>query len=54
MCDAWVSFARTGDPNHEGMIELPAYTTEEGAAIIFDAECSIVNHHDKELFKLIS
>ena len=53
MCDAWVSFARTGDPNHEGMIEWPAYTTEEGAAMIFDAESSIGNHHDADLKELI-
>ena len=46
MCDAWVSFVKTGDPNHDGMTEWPAYSTEDGATMIFDVECSIVNHHD--------
>lgn len=50
---AWVSFARTGDTNHEDMVERQAYTTEDGAAMIFDAACSIGNHHDKDLIELI-
>lgn len=49
MCDAWINFAKTGDPNHDGMIEWPAYTNEDGAAMIFDAESSIGNHHDADL-----
>ena len=53
VCDAWVSFAKTGDPNHTGMIEWPAYTNEEGATMIFEAESYIGNHHDADLIKAI-
>ena len=30
---AWVNFARTGNPNHSGLPQWPAYTRDEGAII---------------------
>lgn len=36
MSAAWVSFARTGNPNHSGMPEWPAYTGKERAVMEFD------------------
>src|ERR1035437_876884 len=34
---AWVSFARTGNPNHSDMPHWPAYTADTRATIYFDA-----------------
>jgi len=47
--EAWIQFARNGNPNHKGLPEWPAYTSENGATMIFDTDCQLKNHHDKEL-----
>ncbi|MFW9867096.1 MAG: carboxylesterase/lipase family protein [Candidatus Thorarchaeota archaeon] len=36
--DAWVAFARTGDPNHEGLPEWPRYDIEKRATMILGTE----------------
>ncbi|MBQ3585842.1 MAG: carboxylesterase family protein, partial [Synergistaceae bacterium] len=48
MSGAWVEFARTGNPGWE------AYTTENGATMIFDDESALRYHHDDELMKLLT
>lgn len=53
MLGAWAAFAYTGNPNHKGMIEWPAYTNEGGAAMIFEPNCRIAYHHDDELFSAV-
>ena len=53
MLGAWSAFAHTGDPNHSGMIDWPAYTNENGATMIFEKECRIGYHHDDELMALL-
>jgi len=42
MLDAWVAFARTGDPNHPGLPSWPRYDLDQRATMIFDEECSVV------------
>lgn len=54
MLGAWSAFAHTGDPNHDGMIDWPAYTTETGATMIFEPECRIGYHHDDELMNVFN
>ena len=49
ICDAWTTFAHTGNPNHEGMIEWPAYTEKNGSVMIFESESRIGNHFDDAL-----
>ena len=41
MMDAWINFARSGNPNHKNIPELPPYDQEKRATIIFDKEVSI-------------
>jgi para-nitrobenzyl esterase len=43
MSTAWVSFARTGNPNHGGMPNWPAYTLDTRRTMYFDAPCSVRN-----------
>ena len=52
MSEAWISFARTGNPNHNGLPAWPAYTPGNGAAMIFDNKCQVKNHHDKDLLAI--
>jgi para-nitrobenzyl esterase len=40
---AWVAFARTGNPNHEGFPNWPAFNTSERATMILNTECKVVN-----------
>ena len=53
MSQAWINFARTGNPNAEGLPQWPAYNPEEGAMMIFDNKCEIKYNHDKELMEFI-
>jgi para-nitrobenzyl esterase len=36
MCDAWIQFARTGNPNHAQLPRWPAYAADTQATMIFD------------------
>ncbi len=43
MAEAWVSFARTGNPNHAGLPDWPAFDTANRATMVFDTECRSVS-----------
>ena len=45
---AWINFARNGNPNHKGLPAWQKYTPENGATMIFDNQCVEKYHHDKE------
>lgn len=49
MSQAWINFARSGNPAHKGLPAWPNYTEASGATMFFDNQCVIRNHHDKEI-----
>jgi para-nitrobenzyl esterase len=50
--EAWIQFARSGNPNHKGLPNWPAYTTKDRATMVFDNNCKIVNDPGSEERKL--
>lgn len=52
MSEAWIQFARNGNPNHNGLPNWPEYTAKKGATMIFDNKCQVKNHPDKELLSI--
>lgn len=54
MSSAWLSFAKTGDPNVEGLPQWDAYTADNGATMFFDDNCTVKNNHDKELLDIVT
>jgi para-nitrobenzyl esterase len=48
MADAWVKFARTGDPNHSGLPPWPKYEAAKVPTMVFDTKCASVNDPDGE------
>jgi para-nitrobenzyl esterase len=43
MSRAWVSFAKTGNPNHPGLPNWPAFDPVRRATMVFNTECRLVN-----------
>jgi para-nitrobenzyl esterase len=41
MQDAWLAFARTGDPSHEGLGSWPRYETSRRATMLLGEECRV-------------
>jgi para-nitrobenzyl esterase len=48
MADAWISFARKGDPNHAGLPKWPAFNAGQAPVMIFDDRCEVKNNPDGE------
>ncbi len=48
MADTWATFARTGNPNHDGIPTWPVYDTDTRTTMIFDTPCSVENDPRRE------
>jgi para-nitrobenzyl esterase len=47
MADAWVHFARTGNPNHGDLPRWPSFTSAGIETMVFDRVCSVERDHDR-------
>ena len=54
MSTAWVSFARTGNPNHSGMAHWPAYTAGTRATMYFNTPCAVRNDPEGNGLRIIT
>lgn len=54
MSRAWTNFAKTGNPNAEGLPQWDAYTRENGKVMIFDNQPEVKPHHDEKLQRLLA
>ncbi|HEY1872537.1 MAG TPA: carboxylesterase family protein, partial [Chitinophagaceae bacterium] len=52
--DAWINFARNGNPNAKSLPNWPAYNSTNTATMHFDNKCEVKPQMDKELFELTS
>jgi len=50
---AWINFARTGNPNNSKLPNWPTYTRENGATMLLNTKSEVRNHHDEELMRLL-
>jgi para-nitrobenzyl esterase len=47
--EAWIHFARTGNPNHKGLPRWEPLTAATNATMIFDDACELRNNFDQKL-----
>jgi para-nitrobenzyl esterase len=43
MMDAWIAFARSGQPSHASLPAWPAYDRSQRATLVFDRKCELVH-----------
>ena len=53
MSNAWINFARSGNPNTNELPSWKPFIVEEGATMFFDNECEVKYNHDKELLDVV-
>ena len=51
---AWLSFARTGNPNHADLPHWPKYSSERRATMQFDRSCEVRNGPEDQGLRLIA
>ena len=50
---AWINFAKTGNPNADGLPAWEPFTAEKGATMFFNNTSEIKYNHDKELLEVV-
>ena len=53
MSRAWLAFAKTGDPNVDGLPAWPRYDAATRATMLFDTECRVVNDPSAAVRKVL-
>lgn len=53
MSSAWINFAKTGNPNADGLPAWEPFTAEKGATMFFNNTSEIKYNHDKELLEVV-
>jgi para-nitrobenzyl esterase len=53
MSDAWIAFARKGDPNHSGLPKWPAFNAKQSALMVFDNKCEVRMNPDGEARRVV-
>jgi para-nitrobenzyl esterase len=51
---AWINFARNGNPNHKGLPNWSPFTAQNTATMFFDNQCVVKQQHDKELMDMVT
>ena len=51
---AWIHFARNGNPNHGALPHWPAFDSAAGATMFFDSPPLVKNHPEREGLDLIA
>ena len=54
MSSVWAQFAKTGNPNIEGLPAWQPYTKQNGELMVFDYQCAIRNNPDRRLEQIIN
>jgi para-nitrobenzyl esterase len=54
IADAWLAFAKTGNPNHKGLPKWPAFTAAECQTMVFDTACAVQNGPDDEQRRVLT
>jgi para-nitrobenzyl esterase len=44
--DAWINFARHGNPSHSGLPQWPAFSKDTKATMVFDTQCELKKGYD--------
>lgn len=52
LCDAWISFAKTGVPSSDDLPAWPACAPDDEAVMIFDKACEVRHNYDHALVAL--
>jgi len=53
MSDAWLAFARSGNPNAASIPEWPPYTAERRATMLFDVKSRVVDDPNAEIRRIL-
>jgi para-nitrobenzyl esterase len=51
--NTWVAFARTGNPNHSGLPDWPAYDVNTRATMTFNTPCKVANDLEGEVRRIL-
>ena len=54
MSRAWISFARSGNPNHSDIASWPTFTVDRHTTMVFDQKSHVLVGHDDDLVRLLA